>query len=102
MSHLVSALTSIAADDLRAVAGGASRDPGDDYVKQLKSDLTIQGSHEHGAVDAARSGNWLHAGGETLRAGVDGLKTGEDSAAPLKPVWNFVKDAAGIFGSLRK
>ena len=101
MSHLVSELTTIAADDLRAVAGGSS-DPGDDYVKQLKGDLYTQGKHEHGAVDAARSGNWLHAGGETLRAGVDGLKTGEDSAAPLKPVWNFVKDAAGIFGSLRK
>ena len=98
MSHITDdTLTTISTSELGTAFGGSS-DPGDDYVKTLKADLIRQGKHEHGAVDAARKHHWMHAAGETLRATVDGLKTGEDAGKPLKPYWHLAKDAIGLFG----
>jgi hypothetical protein len=100
-THLDTDFSPIATADLSIVTGGSS-DPGNDYVTTLKSDLIRQGGHTLNAIDAAQKGNWMHAGGEALRTGVDMLETVKDGVKPLAPFWDFTKDAVSTITSLKK
>jgi hypothetical protein len=88
-------LSTITTADLHAVTGG-SNDPGNDYVSTLKKDLLRTGKHEVNAVNAARNGNWIHAGGEAIRTAVDSLDTAKHAVKPLEPIWNLAKDILSV------